>query len=127
MRKAILAMLLAAVPITGLHAMNLAEFLQKADRLEKKGMTAMFSSDFRLLKSEIQTASQALRAERLAAERGGRRGAYCPPAKSDFSTNELLAYFRAVPSAQRARIPVKDALKSFLVRKYPCRGQGLSS
>jgi hypothetical protein len=122
MKKAILAALLAAAPLSGLHAMNLAEFLQKADRLEKKGMAAMFSSDFRLLKGEIQTASQALRAERLAAERAGRRGAYCPPARSGFKTSELLAHFRRVPTAQRAAMPVKDALKSFLVRKYPCRG-----
>ena len=121
MKKLILAALLAAVPLTGLQAMNLAEFLQKADRLEKKGMTAMFSSDYRLLKREIETASQALRAERLAAERAGRRGAYCPPARAGFKTNELLAHFRSVPPAQRSGMPVKDAFKSFLVRKFPCR------
>ena len=122
MRKAILAMLLAAAPLSGLQAMNLAEFLQKADRLEKKGMAAMFSGDYRLLTREIQTASQALRAERLAAERAGRRGAYCPTARSGIKTDELLAHFRRIPPAQRAGMPVKDALKSFLMRKYPCRG-----
>ena len=122
MRKIVLAVALLTVPLSGLHAMNLAEFLQKADRLEKKGMAAMFSGDFRLLKGEIQTASQALRAERLAAERAGRRGAYCPPARSGFKSSELLAHFRAIPAAQRPGMPVKDALKSFLVRKYPCRG-----
>ncbi|HMJ92511.1 MAG TPA: hypothetical protein VK472_00275 [Allosphingosinicella sp.] len=120
-RKFVLAACLIATPLTQLQAMNLAEFLQKADRLEKKGMAAMFSSDFRLLKGEIQTASQALRAERLAAERAGRRGAYCPPARSGFKSNELLAHFRTIPPAQRAGTPVKEALKSFLVRKYPCR------
>jgi hypothetical protein len=121
MKKAILTLLLAAAPLSGLQAMNLSEFLQKADRLEKKGMTALFSSDYRLLKGEIETASRALRAERLAAERAGRRGAYCPTARSSIKTNELLAHFRAVPPAQRAGLPVREALKSFLVRKYPCR------
>lgn len=121
MRKAILALMLAAVPLSGLQAMNLAEFLQKADRLEKKGMAALFSGDYRLLKGEIESASRALRTERLAAERAGRRGAYCPPAKSSLNTRELLAHFRAVPPAQRAGTQVKDALRSLLARKYPCR------
>ena len=122
MRKAILALALAAAPLSALQAMNVAEFLQKAERLEKKGMAAMFSSDMRLLKGEIQTASRQLRAERLAAERAGRRGAYCPPAKAGLNGRELLAHFRSVPPAQRGVTQVKDALRSFLARKYPCRG-----
>ena len=122
MRKAILALALAAAPLSALQAMNVAEFLQKAERLEKKGMAAMFSSDMRLLKGEIQTASRQLRAERLAAERAGRRGAYCPPAKAGLNSRELLAHFRTVPPAQRAGTQVRDALRSFLARKYPCRG-----
>ena len=122
MKKTILVVLLVAAPLAGLQAMNVAEFLQKADRLQKKGMAAMFSSDMGLLKTEIRTASEALRTERLAAERAGRRGAYCPPAKSGLNSNELLAHFRAVPPARRAGTQVKDALRSFLARKYPCRG-----
>ena len=122
MRKAILALALAAAPLSALQAMNVAEFLQKADRLEKKGMAAMFSSDMRLLKGEIQTASRQLRAERLAAERAGRRGAYCPPAKAGLNSRELLAHFRSVPPAQRGVTQVKDALRSYQARKYPCRG-----
>ena len=121
MKKMVLALALVAAPLSAVQAMNVAEFLQKADRLEKKGMAAMFSGDMRILKREIQTASQALRAERLAAERAGRRGAYCPPAKASLNTRELLAHFRAVPQQQRAGTQVRDALRSFLARKYPCR------
>ena len=122
MKKLILSVFLIVVPATALHAMNVAVFLQKAEALEKKGMTAMFSSDLRLLKGEIRTASAQLKAEREAAKRAGRPSAYCPPAKASLNSNELMAHFRAIPPAQRARTEVRDGLRSLLARKYPCRG-----
>jgi len=121
MKKLVLGALLVALPLGALQAMNVATFMQKADALEKKGMTALFSSDYRLLKSEVVNASKLLRAERLAAERAGRRGFYCPPAKSGIKSNEILAHFRAIPAAQRQRIEVKDGLRGLLARKLPCR------
>lgn len=92
----------------------------KAEALEKKGFAATFSSGFKLLKKEMQAASAQLRAERLAAERSGRRGAYCPPKSIALDSKELLAHLRAIPAAQRPRVQVKDALRSFLLRKFPC-------
>lgn len=121
-KKLLAAVLLAAVPIAAADAMDVATFLAKADALQKKGMLALMSSDYKLLKSEIVANSQVLRNERLAAERAHRRGAYCPPAKSDLNSNEILAAFRTIPAAQRPRIQVKDALRALLARKYPCRG-----
>jgi hypothetical protein len=120
-RKLLLAFCLVAAPVGALQAMNVATFLQKADALEKKGMRAMFSSDYRLLRKEVIGASAALRSERLAAERAGRRGAYCPPRKSGIGARELLAGFRAIPAAQRSQVEVKDALRTMLARKFPCR------
>ncbi|HYJ31532.1 MAG TPA: hypothetical protein VEW25_14470, partial [Allosphingosinicella sp.] len=108
------------VPATAVQAMNVAVFLQKAEALQKKGMAAMFSSDIGLLKNELKGAGGALREERLAAQRAGRRPAYCPPESPAIQPNELLAHFRAIPAPQRARMEVKDALRSLLVRKYPC-------
>ena len=121
MKRLMLGAVLVALPLGALHAMNVATFLQKADALEKKGMTALFSSDYRLLKDEVVTASTALRAERLAAERAGRRGAYCPPARSGIKSGEILAHFRSLPAAQRPRIEVKDGLRGLLASKFPCR------
>ena len=121
-RKFVLAAILVAAPLGALQAMNVATFLQKADALEKKGMRAMFSSDFRLLKNEVVTATTALRNERLAAERAGRRGAYCPTKKSSLNSNEILAAFRSIPAGQRQSVEVKDAMRALLVRKFPCRG-----
>jgi hypothetical protein len=122
MKKLILVAVLMAVPLSALQAMNVATFLQKADALQKKGMTALFSGDYRLLKHEVEAATGALRAERLAAEHTGRRGAYCPPPRSGLKSDEILAHFRAIPTAQRPRTDVKDALRGLLARKYPCRG-----
>ncbi len=119
--KLLAAALLTVLPLAAAQAMNVDTFLQKANALEKKGMTALFSSDFKLLKAEIEGASKELRAERVAAQKVGRAAAYCPPAKSSLNSKEILAHFRAIPAAQQARTPVKDGLRSLLMRKYPCR------
>jgi hypothetical protein len=120
-KKLILAAFLLGMPLAAANAMDLATFVTKADALEKKGMMALFSSDYKLLKGEIETASAQLRAERTAAQKARRPMAYCPPAKSGLGVKELLANFRSVPAAQRQRLQVKDALRNLLARKYPCR------
>jgi hypothetical protein len=122
MRKLLVSLALVVAPVTALQAMNVAVFLQKAEALQKKGMGAMFSSDLGLLKGEIRSASAALKAEREAARRAGRPSAYCPPTKASLNSNEVMAHFRTIPPAQRGRTEVRDALRSLLARKYPCRG-----
>lgn len=120
-RKLLLTAVLVMVPVTALHAMNVATFLQKAEALQKRGVTALFSSDLRLLKSEVKGASETLRSERLAAQRAGRRAAYCPPERPSLTADEILAHFRAIPAAQRDRMEVRDGLRGLMARKYPCR------
>lgn len=120
--KHLAAALLAIVPLGAAQAMDVATFLVKADALQKKGMMALMSSDYKLLRKEIETSAASLRAERQAAERAGRKPAYCPPAKQSLTSNEILAAFRTFPAAQRARIQVKDALRALMARKHPCRG-----
>jgi hypothetical protein len=103
-------------------AMPLPVFLQKAEALEKKGMLALFSSDLGLLKNEVHAATEALRAERLAARAAGRAQAYCPPRDSGSMTSDaLLAALRQIPPAQRAHMDVKDGMRTILARKFPCR------
>jgi hypothetical protein len=121
MKKLLLAAALIALPVA-LHAMTVAVFLEKAEALKSRGPLALFSSDLGLLKGEVQTAAAAVRAERLAAERAGRRPAFCPPeGRGRFDSDELLRHFQAIPPAQRARMEVRDGVRSLLVRKYPCR------
>ncbi len=119
--KLLAAAALAIVPLGAAQAMDVATFLVKADALEKKGMLALMSSDYKLLMREIRTQGEALRAERLAAEKAGRKPAYCPPAKQSLTAKEVLTAFRTIPVAQRSRIQVKDALRALMARKYPCR------
>jgi hypothetical protein len=119
--KLLAAALLAVVPLGAANAMDVASFLAKADALQKKGMLALMSSDYKLLKQEIVDQSQTLRSERLAAQKAGRKPAYCPTGKSDLTSGEVLAAFRTIPAAQRPRIQVRDALRALLARKYPCR------
>jgi hypothetical protein len=120
--KLLTAALLTIAPLTAGYAMNIDTFLQKAAALEKKGMTALFSPDLKLLKREIEGAAGQLKAERDAAVKAGTKTAYCPPsAKGSLDSKEVLTHFRAIPAAQQARTPVKDGLRSLLARKYPCR------
>jgi hypothetical protein len=122
LKKTLLAAaLLAVIPIGAAQAMDVATFLAKADALQKKGMLALMSSDYKLLKKEVVDQTQGLRSERLAAQKAGRKPAYCPTAGSDLTSNEVLAAFRSIPAAQRPRIQVRDALRALLARKYPCR------
>lgn len=123
MRRFAIALLVIAVPATALQAqtMPVSTFLAKADALKKKGPMALLSSDLGLLKKEITGSAARLRAERLAAKQAGRRPAYCPPEKpAALATDELLAHFRSIPTAQGAQMPVQDALRSYFARKHPC-------
>jgi opacity protein-like surface antigen len=120
-KKLLAAALLAAVPAGAAQAMDVATFLAKAEALQKQGMMALMSSDYKLLKSEIETQAAALRAERLAAQKARRKPAYCPPAEQALTSNEILAAFRTIPAAKRPRLQVRDALRALMARKYPCR------
>lgn len=118
----IVATLLVALPAGAAQAMKVDQFLQKADALQQKGMMALFSSDYKLLKGEVEAGAAALRQERLAAKAAGRPQAYCPgDSAPGLNSNEILKAFRTIPSAQRSRVEVKDALRALLARKYPCR------
>jgi hypothetical protein len=120
-KKFLAAALLTIVPVTAANAMDVATFLTKADGLEKKGVLALMSSDYKLLTGEVQTASNALRAERLAAQKAGRRPAYCPAAKTSLTSRDILTAMRAVAPAQRPRTQVRDALRAYFARRFPCR------
>lgn len=81
----------------------------------------MLSSDLGLLKNEVRTAAAALKAEREGAARAGRRPAFCPPASVSLNAEDVLTAFRSIPEAQRPRMEVRDALRMYMARRYPCR------
>ncbi|HEY0414564.1 MAG TPA: hypothetical protein VGD66_15630 [Allosphingosinicella sp.] len=116
------AALLAAVPVTPAAAMDVAAYLAKAEILRQQGMMAMFSGEYKQLQAETLADARALKQERLAAQRAGRRPAYCPADKASLVPEEIFAAMNAVPPARRAQTPVKDALRAAFARKYPCGG-----
>lgn len=120
----VVAIVAAAVPMAAANAQNmpLNQFLAKAAALEKKGPMALLSSDLGRLKKEMENSGKELRAERLAAQAAGRSPAFCPPEKGvALNSNEVLSHFRSIPPAQRDRMRTKDAFRSLMVRKFPCR------
>jgi hypothetical protein len=120
--KLLAAASLAILPLGAAQAMDVATFLTKAEALQKKGVMALMSSDYKLLKSEIEAHAVALRAERVADQRARRKVAFCPPGKVSLTSGEIVTAFRTIPPAQQPRVQVKDALRALMARKYPCRG-----
>lgn len=99
--------------------MSVSAFLAKADSLKAKGAMALFSSDFKLLKSEGEAAGDAYRA-RLNAERAAGRPSSCPPKGTRVSSDTLLAHLRSYPEPQRPRTSMKQAMADLFARSYPC-------
>lgn len=122
MRKFALTLLLAAIPAAAqAQSMTVADFLARAEALERKGALALFSSDLKLLKAQMQNSGKQLRAEQVAAQKAGRKPATCLPAKASMESDELLRYFRSIPPQQRS-MTVKAGLAGFASRKFPCNG-----
>lgn len=116
-----LALLLAAIPLTAASAMPVSTFLAKADALQKKGPLALFSSDLKLLTTQVKTDASELRTERLAAKAAGRPQAFCPPEGGiKLTDRDILDAMRQVPPAHRARTDTKAALKVYLAKRNPC-------
>jgi hypothetical protein len=118
-RGVIVAAGFASLMPVAANAMTVADFLGKADALQARGFTAMFSSDIGLLKEEIKSASTAYRADVDA----GRPPRSCPPPKGTVKTSsdELLAAFRTIPVVDRPKLSVRAAFSNYMVKRFPCR------
>jgi hypothetical protein len=121
MMKFVLAGALALTPLAAAQAqsMTVGTFLGKVEALKKKGPMALFSSDIKVLKGEVQNSAKQLRAEQVAAQKAGRKPATCMPEKASTDQKELLAHFESIPPAQRGAT-VKQAFASLMRKKYPC-------
>ena len=102
--------------------MTVAEFLTKADKLKATGMAAMFSSDLKPLMTEMTSAAKSYRIDARAAGGAGRADLGCPPAQGKFGvkSDEILAEFASMPSADRGRTTAKAAFYAMMKRKFPC-------
>ena len=109
----------AAAPAS---AMTVAVFIAKAESLKKKGPLALFSGDLKLLTNQIKSDGASIREERLAAERAGKHGAFCPPAAGvKLTDKDVMQAMQAVPAAERGRTTTRTAMRAFMARRFPCR------
>lgn len=122
MLKVVIAGALALTPMAAAQAqsMTVSTFLGKVDALKKKGPMALFSSDIKVLKGEVQNSGKQLRAEQAAAVKAGRKPALCMPKEASTDQKELLAHFESIPPAQRG-MSVKQAFANLMRKKYPCK------
>lgn len=103
--------------------MNADVFYQRAIKLKRKGPLALFQrKEIKALVAEVQNAGDLVKHRRLAAEKGGGHGAYCPPsAKRDMGSDEFIERIGAIPTAERKRMNMVDAVTRMLAGKFPCR------
>jgi hypothetical protein len=119
-RRLLVAAMLIALPTLAKAApMSVAEFVSRADGLQKMGAAALLSRDLGVLKDEIVRSAGALRQDQAAAERAGRKPRTCLPAKAKITSQEIIAHMKAIPPERRGQ-SVEDALRVLVSGKYPC-------
>jgi len=122
-RFAIAAIVLAsAAPALAAPAGSAQNFLDRANRLKAKGPLAFFDADYRRLKAEAYAAGNSLRDDRLAAQKAGKPILYCSPkARAQLGSMEFIDGLEAIPSSERPKLNLKQAMLRVLQKKYPCR------
>ena len=123
MRKTILFSLACCISASALSAPqgSAQNFLDRANRLKAKGPLAIFDSDYGRLKAEATAVGKSIGDERIAAEKAGKPVLYCSPtARAKLGSFEFIDGLAAIPSAERSRMSLKDAMIRILQKKYPC-------
>ena len=101
--------------------MSVATFIAKADALATKGLLAMMSPDLKLLQREMEAAGKDWRADIAAARSRGEVPQSCPPKEGvAMKSDEIVAQFRTVPTAQRGSTTVRAAFFGMMKKRYPC-------
>ena len=124
MRRILLLTLAAAVPATSFAAQvgGAQDFLERAERLKARGPLAFFDTDYGRLKAEATAVGKSIGDDRIAAEKAGKPILYCSPApRAQLGSFEFIRGLEAIPTAERARMTLKDAMLRVLQKKYPCK------
>lgn len=108
------------LPMLPLAAMPVSEFLPVAKRIEKAGITGIFSGDRKFVTKEMQRVIGGFRGRNdgRAADHGLRS---CPPpkGKAKFDAEDFMTYLKAIPPAQHT-IDMTVAFDRYMRKKYPC-------
>lgn len=113
---------LALTIASAAHAIPVSVFLAQADVARAKGFAALLSSDVKRLRGQALSDLMQLRSERTAAKAAGRVPAFCPPEGGvKLSDKDVMDAMQAVPEAARERTDTKDAWRSYMAHRFPCR------
>ena len=113
-----LAAVLAAAPVSA--AMTTGAFITRARALQAQGMGAVLSPDFQTLRTEAQSATQQLKADRAARQAAGKKPIACVPEGQSIGILEMLDGLDALSPAEK-RLPLKDGYAHVLAKRFPCR------
>ena len=125
MNLRVLALVTLVVPaMASAQVMNADRFYQRATALNNKGMMAVFSGgEIKALTSEVQAASKAASESRRAALKAGQKPRFCPPeGPQKLNSKELMTRLSAIPTEERARIDMTEAMNRVFATKFPCAG-----
>ena len=101
--------------------MPAAEFLVRAEKLEKKGMLAMLSDDLKQLRREAEAAAEAYREMITTDKQAGRAPHSCPPeGTQSLGSKELLEQLRSYSPAERENVTITVAFADLMKDRYPC-------
>jgi hypothetical protein len=100
------------------QAMSVEQFLASAARIPRN-LTALLHPDTRRLVGEVRTAFKTIRTEQEAALAAGRASTTCIPERVTVSSEDVLARLNSLPPSRRA-ISVTEALREWMVERYPC-------
>lgn len=123
MRLIVIGLLAASLAAPALaQKMNAEEFHKRATALQKKGGRALLAiGEIRALTKEARGAGEYVRARRIATEKAGEKGRYCPPrGSSRMGSEEFMERLSDIPQAERRTIDMAEAMNRILAVKFPC-------
>lgn len=112
-----LAALAFAAPASA--KITVGSFVTKASALRANPLTAFTSPDFQVLRTEAQTATAELKADRVARRAAGKPPIACVPDGQSIGITDMLDGLAALPAADQ-RLPLKDGYAKVIAKRFPC-------
>ncbi|WP_375390775.1 hypothetical protein [uncultured Sphingomonas sp.] len=117
-RVAITAVIALAAPVGA--TMTVGTFVAKASALRANPLAAFTSPDFPLLRTEAQTATAQLKADRDARRAAGKPPIACVPEGQSIGITDMIDGLAALPPAAQ-KLPLKDGYARVIAQRFPCR------
>ena len=124
MQQVVLAIALVSLATpAAASVINAEEFYQRAIKVKKRGPFALLSmKEVKVLVNEVKVAGARVKETRLAVEKTGKKGRYCPPPETKrMGHEEYVAGIGAIPQAERRKIDLIEATTRMLAAKFPCK------